>query len=153
MLGDPEEKGPLTLFLTAPQAFFQKASRVGQKRHFWPSKSWGAVKKRMRGPFSSGSPRPNAELDFDVGFFWNLSVGPSYAAFRTGRWRPTHQNWVRVNPKKAKNSHFLKKMNTPFGSEIWCRLWFCYQTWPSSMISPTYGRSKMTSKMVKKAVL
>ena len=29
---------------------------------------------------------------------------------------------------------------------------FNYQTWPSSMISQTYGRSKLTSKMANKAV-
>ena len=100
-LGDPEEKVPLTLFLTAPQDFPQKACRVGQKRHFWPSKARGAVKKSVRGPFSSGSPSLNAELDIVMRFFENSSVGPSYAAFRTVNDVKNVENWVKVNPKRG----------------------------------------------------
>ena len=51
--------------------------------------------------FSSGSPSPNAELDFAVSFFQNVCVGPSYAAFRTGRDVQNVENWVRVNPKEG----------------------------------------------------
>ena len=100
-LGDPEEKNMLIFFLTAPQDFSQKACRVGQKRHFWPSKARGAVKKSVRGPFSSGSPSPNAELDLHAGFFENSSVGLSYAAFRTVNDVKNVENWVKVNPKRG----------------------------------------------------
>ena len=51
------------------------------------------------------------------------------------------------------NSRFLEIMNIHCGSKFWRRFWVCYQTWPSSMISPTYERSKLRSKMTKKAVL
>ena len=55
----------------------------------------------MRGPFSSGSPSPNAELDLHAGFSENLSVGPSYAAFRTVNDVQNVENWVRFNPKRG----------------------------------------------------
>ena len=53
----------------------------------------------MRGPFSSGTPSPNAELDFVMSFFENSSVGPCYAAFRTVNDVQNVENWFRVNPK------------------------------------------------------
>ena len=37
--------------------------------------------------FSPGHPSPNAELEFDMGFFQNSSVGPSYAVICTGQRR------------------------------------------------------------------
>ena len=86
-LGDPEEKVPLTLFLTAPRDFEGQKCRFCPTQHAFWGKSWGAVKKSVKGTFSSGPPISNAELDIVMSFFENSSVGPSYAAFRTGRIR------------------------------------------------------------------
>ena len=117
-LGDPEEKVPLTLFLTAPQDFPQKACRVGQKRHFWPSKSWDAVKKSVRGPFSSEPPSHNAELDLHPSVFEYSSVGPSYAAFRTVNNVQNVENWVRVNPKRGVTISLPPKIPTFFDAKF-----------------------------------
>ena len=104
-LGDSEEKGHLTRILTAPQCFEGQKCRFCPTRHAFWGKSWGAVKKSVRGPFSSGSPSPNAELDLHAGFFENSSVGPSYAAFRTCQRRQNVENWVRFNPKRGSIFH------------------------------------------------
>ena len=104
-LGDPEEKNVLMLFLMAPQDFEGQKCRFCPTRHAFWEKSWGAVKKSVRGTFSSGSLSHNAELDIVMSFFENSSVGPSYAAFRSVNDVQNVENWVRVNPQRGSIFH------------------------------------------------
>ena len=98
-LGVPEiKKHAHALFDGAPR-FFPKKCRFCPTRHAFWGKPWGAVKKSVSTFFSSGPPSPNAELDLHAGIFEKLSVGPSYAAFRTVNDVQNVENWVRVNPK------------------------------------------------------
>ena len=148
-LGDPEEKGPLTLFLTAPQDFeCQKCCFCPTRDALW-EKAWGAIKKSDGMFFSSGSPSSNAELDFHAGFFRNSSVGPSYTAFCTGRFRRDCPKLGNDYVKKGGNFHLPPKIPTLFLFEIWWKFWFCYQTWSNSMNWPSSGRSTLTENALR----
>ena len=68
--------------------------------------------------FTSGSPSPNAELDFVVSFFENSSVGPRYVAFRTGRFRRNCPKLGNDYVRKGGNFHFHPKISTLFLFEI-----------------------------------
>ena len=88
-LGDREKKWYPTLRMTEPQPCNGQNGRFCPTRDVFQQYRWGSVIRRSVGcHFSSGSPRPHAELELEVGFFQNSSVGASYGAIRTGRWRP-----------------------------------------------------------------
>ena len=48
--------------------------------------------------------------------------------------------------KKGGKKFFPTKMVTFIRCKIWCRLWFCHQTWSNFMIWLTYGHSKLMAK-------
>ena len=72
----------------------------------------------MRGTFSSGSPSHNAELDIVMSVFENSSVGPSYAAFRTGRFRRDCPKLGNDYVRKGGNFHLLSKIPASFLFQI-----------------------------------
>ena len=148
-LGDPgRKKQPHARFDGAPRIFRKKCRFCPTRDAFW-EKPWGAVKKSVSCTFSPGSSSFNAELQCDVSFFQNLSVGPSYAAFRTGRFRRDCPKLGNVYVRKGGNFPLPSQILTLFLFEIGWKFWFCYQTWSNSMNSPSSGRSTLTENALR----
>ena len=56
------------------------------------------------------------------------------------------QQWTNGSVKRGRNLSLPTKKFMCIRWKIQRRLWFCHQTWPNSMIWPTYGHSQFTSK-------
>ena len=95
---------------------------------------WGTLVFGMSCPFFLPNPRPIAELQSYRWDFWFSSVWPRSIYVNAGFRGTAGQKLGYEIPKKGAKILPPKNIDPFFRPEIWCRFWFCYQSWPNSMI-------------------
>ena len=153
-LGDNEEKVQLSSIPVVLYPYNGQNDRVCPTRGIFSVISTGHQGIKLSCNRSLLFPSPYAESGNDIGMFSKCIRSTENGGLLSRSQNPRNQqlgDLLACPPQN--NPNFWKRRNTYFGSNLWCRLWFFYQTWSSSTTLPTYGCSKVTSKMAKKAAL
>ena len=91
--------------------------------------------------------------DYKRKCFWKYPTGRDVGAYSISGVRDSRDriSGAKIGSKGGNSSQ--KSVDTIYGLKIWRKLWFCYQTWPSSIICPNYKRSKLSVQKGQKVMI
>ena len=129
-------------------AIYVKNGPGWENWHLFHEKWWGIALLSQKCHKTQSCSSLDPELQYCKKVFENSSVGLRIRAFTAAFGAKIGQNMgngAKMCGTSLERGDFLfdTKIFTCIRCRIWCRLWFCHQTWLEFIIWLTYGCSKL----------